>query len=339
MENPLLTWDDGAHEDLGLIKVTLETHQYEIVGSIGSGSFAGVYSIRSLRYHQEFVAKVSRHNGLGCPKDATEISALSSIVHPYVVAIYDAFLDNKFLYIILEYCRGGSLETLVSGLGLLVPPRLYTVCLQLADALLECHRKQIAHQDIKPTNVLLDRWERPKLADFGLSHQFSDGFLTRGMVGSFGYMAPEVMSGCCHDASLSDVWSLGVTFYYISVGALPWAAESCIKLESIIRSGMCPNPTTLAPGFRTLLRKMMTVDVNIRPSLEWVIDQLNALIQKGVAEQAKQDRIRSKLPLLNASFLIPPSPNTRGPLLNTVCRRVSLRTSQRAETFETNIGK
>jgi serine/threonine protein kinase len=286
MSSPLLPWEEGLHADESLIKATLLEHQLEVIGSIGFGSYAGVYACRSLRYDHEFVAKVSLHDGSCSPESSTEIKVLKTIVHPHVVAIYDAFSDDSFLYVILEYCRGGSLKTLISEVGAIHPPRLYTLCLQIADALHECHRHRIAHQDIKPANVLLDSYVRPKVADFGLSHQFDGPTASTGCrVGSLAFMAPEILTGSRRDAFRCDVWSLGVTFYYMAVGQMPWQAESSVQLEGIIKSGVYQVPAGVSMGFRAVLRKMLTVDPNQRASLESIIEELSAVVQEASGEK------------------------------------------------------
>jgi serine/threonine protein kinase len=287
MSQPVLLWEDGKHFDEGLVTSSLRDRGYELMGLIGQGSYAGLFLIRSSRYNTDFVAKISVHGEFECQEDNSEVSALKLAMHPNILAIYGTFSDSKFLYAILEYCQGGSLLTLVMDQGAMHGLRLYSTCHQMAQALQHLHRKNIAHQDIKPANVLLDSHMRPKLADFGLSREFADAQRsTRARVGSLAYMAPEVISGNAHDPFPSDVWSLGVTFFYIAAGYLPWSAECCAELENIIMSGVCPSLCDVAPAFRVLVLKMLMINVAKRATIDWVVDRLGALVADTTADEA-----------------------------------------------------
>jgi serine/threonine protein kinase len=288
MSHAVLLWEDGKYYDEALVTSSLQSRGYELVGPIGMGSYAGVFLIRSSRYQTDFVAKISVHSEMTDPEDTSEISVLKQMVHPNILAIYDTFSDSKFLYAILEYCQGGSLLTLVGDQGAMRGVRLYTTCHQLAQALQHLHRKNIAHQDIKPANVLLDAHNRPKLADFGLSREFADPqSRTRTRVGSLAYMAPEVIVGNARDPFPSDIWSLGVTFFYMAAGCLPWHAESAAELENIIMSGVCPSLRDVCTTFRVLVMKMLMVKVAGRATIDWVVDQLGTL----VADAGNEDTV------------------------------------------------
>jgi len=205
------------------------------------------------------------------------------------------------------------------------------MCHQIASALLECHQRQIAHQDIKPANVLLDQYGRPKLADFGLSQQFDGQAKTQQRVGSLAYMAPEVLSGGHRDAFRSDVWSLGITFYYMAVGRLPWNAETSFELETIIKSGVYPNPTNCVPSFRAVLRKMLTPEPAQRPPLEWVVAQLGAIVQETQPEKGAEPfrgHRSGSMPLMARGSW------ANGLLLAPGARRISTGMKSRIETFQ-----
>jgi serine/threonine protein kinase len=299
MSQQVLLWEEGKHFDEGLVTSSLREREYELVSPIGQGSYAGVYLIRSSRYHTDFVAKISVRAECDCPADISEITVLKQLMHPNVLAIYDTFSDSKFIYAILEYCQGGSLLTLVVDQGALRGVRLYTTCHQIAQALQHLHRKNIAHQDIKPANVLLDSHMRPKLADFGLSREFADPqSRTRARVGSLAYMAPEVIVGDARDPFPSDVWSLGVTFFYVAAGYLPWHAESTAELENIILSGVCPSLRDVVPAFRMLVMKMLMVKVPKRVTIDWVVDQLGALVADATGEETLASGVPAHSPAL-----------------------------------------
>ncbi|KAH0795704.1 CAMK family protein kinase [Histomonas meleagridis] len=183
--------------------------------------------------------------------------------------MYKFFFDSSgcTLSIILEYCAGGSLKDVVLKEGPIKPPKLYWLCYQILDALSYCHEKNIAHRDIKPANILIDSYGRPKLADFGLSKIIEKGESTTSCTGSRPYMAPEIINRQNADPFLADIWSLGVTFYAIALGHLPWCCHSGIELDVAINIGMLPFPSNIDPAFRELIRSMVVVDPTKRMSL------------------------------------------------------------------------
>lgn len=211
-------------------------HGYTLISKIGQGGFSVVYLVESQKYNQHFVIKVS--NNKKSDETETEIKTLIKLNHPNIISIYEYFTDDEYIYLVLEYCPGGSMETYIKRNGKLPKPLLYQVCAHLLSALYLCHSLHIAHRDIKPANILIDQYGRPKLADFGLSSEFVDGESTRGVGGSRLYMAPEIIQKKAYDAFKADVWALGVSFYQMAVGNTPWPDENLNEVEFAINMGM-----------------------------------------------------------------------------------------------------
>jgi len=104
-------------------------------------------------------------------------------------------------------------------------------------AINECHEKNVSHQDIKPSNVLIDAYGRAKLADFGLSKNIDMMVKSSRFCGSLPYLAPEVVLKQKHDPFKADIWSLGITFYVMAFGKSPWNAKSEDNLLKQIMRG------------------------------------------------------------------------------------------------------
>ncbi|KAL0489845.1 mitogen-activated protein kinase kinase [Acrasis kona] len=140
---------------------------------------------------------------------------------PYVIELFDAFLRQGSLFILLEYMDRGSLNKILSKFGAM--PEDITSCIaqQLLVALNFLHNKGVVHRDIKPENVLLNSAGVCKLADFGMAGIIdSKSKVFKTFQGTALYMSPERLKGQEHGFD-SDIWSLGLTVAELSVGHLP----------------------------------------------------------------------------------------------------------------------
>ncbi|KAF6081674.1 hypothetical protein HJG60_008714 [Phyllostomus discolor] len=106
---------------------------------------------------------------------------------------------------------------------------------QMISALHYCHRKNIVHRDLKPENILLDDNLNIKVADFGLSRDFTNYKLTT-VCGTFAYMAPEILERQVYDGPKADVWSLGVILYRMLTGDELFVEDSEAKVLKEIHS-------------------------------------------------------------------------------------------------------
>lgn len=206
---------------------TLANRGYNLIKEIGSGASSHCYLATSVKYNTEFVIKtidLSLNSSDNCTLTKSyerEICALGQTIHPNIIHIYDHFIEGKQLFLILEYCPGGSIKNQIQTYGTVNPVKIRKYAKDICSALSYCQKQQISHHDIKPANILIDSYGRAKLADFGLAQvnkeSFSDTF-----GGSLAYMAPEVVKKCPYDPFKADIWSLGVTVYQMATGSLPF---------------------------------------------------------------------------------------------------------------------
>jgi serine/threonine protein kinase len=132
------------------------------------------------------------------------------------------FSDDKFLYAALEYCSMGCLMDRLQSGGPLRGAELYSVCHDVAMGLARCHSRNVAHCDIKPHNILIDRHGRAKLADFDLSQLVAAGEQSSRFLGSPLFKAPEVIDKIKFDPFAVDICSLGVTLFWIATAKSPF---------------------------------------------------------------------------------------------------------------------
>lgn len=254
---------------------TMQEHEYKILNPIGEGGFATCFTCFSEKYNCTYCVKLMELSSERKTLPETfnaEINSLIKVTHPNVVGIYDYFNSKNILYIILEYCTGGSLDRIIQKKKKIEPPELYSMCKQILTALQVVHSLGIAHRDIKPQNILLDNHQRPKLADFGLAQQITKSELSERFSGSLPFKSPEILNMKPYDPFLGDVWALGVTFYYMAFGELPWKANTMTDWKLLVESGITNFPNA-SPGinFNRALKRMIEPKVTQRASLEEII--------------------------------------------------------------------
>jgi serine/threonine protein kinase len=238
---------------------------------IGSGGFAVVHEVQARKYEgvTNFVVKIvdrSVEDDALMDSFAAEVSALSVLLHPNVIQFFNFFHSESFLYIVLEHCPGGSVRDLIVRQGPIPFPQLQPFASQLVSALHFCHGKNIAHRDIKPSNILIDKYGRAKLADFGLALLIIRCEFISSHVGSLAYIAPELIRGQPFDPLRTDIWALGVTFYEMATGMLPWESGNTEGMKEEIIEGRFASPPNVPDDFVQAIAQMLNVDPQMRPT-------------------------------------------------------------------------
>lgn len=156
-----------------------------------------------------------------------EARILAGLDHPHVVPVYDIGATEQFpCYIVYKFIEGQDLGAVIQQ-G--VPPyhRSARLVAAIADALHAAHQRGLVHRDVKPRNILLDADGRPYLADFGLALRDEETGTGITWAGTPDYMSPEQASGeLVRLDGRSDIFSLGVVFYQLLTGTLPFRGRS-----------------------------------------------------------------------------------------------------------------
>ena len=253
------------------LEPVLDRHDLKLLEKLGSGGFGSVYHVFSRRYQEEFALKVIQKNELS----SRETFALTNLRHPNIVTVYDIFEDDSHVFLVLEYCPGGSFEQLYRDGVILQREQLQVHFKDILLALAYCHSHGIAHRDIKPGNILIDRHKRVKLVDFGLAEKCEKGDVCAGFVGSRKFAAPEIKSSRKWDPFAADVWSLGVTFYMMATGTDPWEddGDSPISQTGDDHTGVYDIPSRLDGDVARFIRSTMEYN----PQFRLTVPQLLAL--------------------------------------------------------------
>ena len=220
---------------------------------LGQGGFATVYRARQVQLNREVAVKIdnrvlrTERDRRRFLREAHAAARLSG--HPHVVSVHDAnFTPQGTPYLVMELCTGGSLADVVRREGPLGADRVRQLGVQLADALAAAHAEGVLHRDIKPGNILLDRYGTAKLADFGLAALLDaegSSTVTRDAL-SPSYAPPEAFA-MAQPTPAADVYALAATLYDLLAGKpprpVPWPVESFDHLGEVLRS-----PVPRVPG-------------------------------------------------------------------------------------------
>ena len=265
--------ENKAVLDIPKVSRTCMQHGYMLDKKLGRGGNASVFLVKSLKYNCDFCVKVSHSADKSTERD-NEIQTLMNLNHPNIVRIYEFFEDDEYFYMILEYCVGGSLYDLVAHEGALPYERLVPMCVQICEAVKAFHEQHVAHRDIKPANILLDMYGRPKLADFGLSGFFQGDTTVKSHAGSLAFMDPEIWKiKTGHNPFKSDIWALGVTFFYLATGRLPWETSSMQEMLKSCALGYVDYDFTDMPKpLIDVLRGMINIHVAARLNINDVLE-------------------------------------------------------------------
>ncbi|MGH7680543.1 MAG: protein kinase domain-containing protein [Candidatus Eiseniibacteriota bacterium] len=258
---------------------------YEILEVLGAGGMGEVYRAKDTRLDRTVAVKVLLGDLSASPEIRArferEARAASSLNHPNICAIYDVGHQDGVDYIVMEHLEGENLAARINR-GALPAEELLRIAIQVADALDKAHRQGLIHRDLKPANIMLTK-SGAKLLDFGLaratglasnlselsrSPTMSRPLTTEGtIVGTFQYIAPEVLEGAEADAR-SDIFAFGATLFEMATGKRAFEGKSQASVIAAILERVPPPISTIQPlappALERLVQQCMAKDPDDR---------------------------------------------------------------------------
>ncbi len=227
---------------------------YAIDSFLGKGGMARVYLATHTTLERPCAVKVLHpdlvaRNGDYVSAFLAEARSAASLVHPNVVTIHTIGSDQGLHFIEIEFVAGRSVQRLVDAGHPLDPTLVASLMVQMCAALAEAHRVGMVHRDIKPSNALVTADWVAKLSDFGLAKRVVGadlGASQQSLVGTPYYMAPELFDGQ-HADKRSDIYAMGVTFFHLLTGRLPFVDRSVVDLAQRHRNDPAPDVSVLRP--------------------------------------------------------------------------------------------
>lgn len=212
-----------------------------------------------------------------------EARTVAGLDHEGIVPIYDIGQAQGQWFLAMRLLTGGDLVSRFGGTA--IPPRqALDIVRRIASALAHVHVRGIVHRDIKPANILFDQEGQPILADFGIAkiHASTGITQTGATIGTVRYMSPEQARGYALTGK-ADVYSLGVMFYEMLCGAVPFKGESMAVLYQHCNEPPPPLPAPLK-AFQPLMDGLLAKDPVDRPSAEQLVhlmDEHRAALSAG----------------------------------------------------------
>ena len=251
----------------------LLAQRYQIVQILGQGGMGAVYKATDLELNRTVAVKVIRRD-LARDKAIVdrfkqELLLSHQVTHRNVVRIYDLSEADGMKFITMEYVEGENLLTLLHEKKKFSPSEAVEIMLQVCRALEAAHSVGVIHRDLKPQNIMRDTTGRILVMDFGLARTLEgDGMTQSGaLVGTMEYMSPEQALGKPLDQR-SDIFALGLIFYEMLTGQMPFKADSTIA--SLIRrtqervAPVSDHDNTIPPSVSNIVTKCLERDLELR---------------------------------------------------------------------------
>jgi serine/threonine-protein kinase len=234
-------------------------NRYKAIKLIGEGGFGEVWKAEDESLGRVVALKIISKEKLerSTPEQQQEFverfkreaRILAALKHIHILALFDYGETEGLRYLVIPYHEGGTLEDRLqrARLTLAQTDRFFS---QLADALDYAHRQKIVHRDLKPANVLVDQEDNIQLSDFGISKLLEDSAhltQTGTAMGTPDYMSPEQFKGMPLDGR-SDIYSMGVMLYEMTVGRPPFEADNKWTLAQMHISNTPPSPSSINPN-------------------------------------------------------------------------------------------
>ncbi len=205
--------------------------RYQIIEELGKGGMGKVYKVLDKEVKAKIALKLIKPEIASDKKTIerfrNELKTARDISHKNICRMYDLNKEEGSYYITMEYVSGEDLKSFIRRARRLDIGTAITIAKQVCDGLAEAHRLGVLHRDLKPSNIMIDKEGNVRIMDFGIARSLeSKGITGAGvMIGTPEYMSPEQVEGKDTDQR-SDIYSLGIILYEMTLGQLPFEADT-----------------------------------------------------------------------------------------------------------------
>ena len=267
---------------------------FRLVDKIASGGMGTIFKAHSIHNKSDYAAvKILKEelftDETNKKRFKREAAIIDKLEHPNIIKIFERGESNQTLFIAMEFLEGKTLESKINEEGQLKLRESLHIMIQISDAIAFIHSKNIIHRDLKPDNIMLIEKDGDsffvKLLDFGLAKMEFETRLTQSgnFLGTLRYLAPEQVLDA-HSVPANDIFSMGVTFYYMLCGKNPFPGKTAIEIMREIIVKEPARVSELRPGIPgeldTLVMQMMNKEPGERPSATSIRDKLQHLMQR-----------------------------------------------------------
>lgn len=319
-----------------VVDLRMKAADFDLIKVIGRGAFGEVQLVRHKSTRHVYAMKLLSKVEMIKRSDSTffweERHIMAHANSEWILKLHFAFQDPKYLYMVMDYMPGGDLVSLMSNYD--IPEKwakFYTM--EIVLALDVIHGMGFVHRDVKPDNMLIDKYGHLKLADFGTCMRMGPDGLVRASnaVGTPDYISPEVLQSQNGEGVYGrecDWWAVGIFLYEMLIGDPPFYADSLVgtygKIMDHRNSLQFPDDIEISKDAKSLIRGLLTdrikrlgknsVDeIKLHPFFnndQWSFENLRDSVPPVVPELSSDDDTRNfddidKSDALDESFPVP----------------------------------
>ncbi len=227
--------------------------RYKIISELGHGGMSDVFEARDIIFKRTVAIKIIKFENSNKIENLirfqNEARFSAAFNHPNIVKIYDYGEHNNLPYIVNEYMKSQTLRDVLDYKKNLGLNETCQIMLQLCDAVIEVHSKNIIHRDIKPQNIYYLSDGTVKLSDFGISVLLNSPLNVnenKKVMGTVQYLAPELVYGkkCSFQ---SDIYAMGITMFELLTGQVPFDASKVSDIAYMQVNDEMPSVLTIIP--------------------------------------------------------------------------------------------
>jgi len=228
-----------------------------------------------------------------------ELRIHMTLKHPHICKIEDVIYQPSCIFVFMEYCANGDMFQWLNKMPLDINLRFVA---QIISAISYLHERGIAHQDIKPENILIDQNWDIKIADFG-NCDSTKNCQKLSFYGTVDYAPPEVFQQTIFDKKAIDIWQIGILFFEMFTGYLPWGTDKSV-LPDQITGGLISIPPDVPFVVQKLIKSCAVVNPKERATIEEVkrIEENKKKIKKAIVSSGRQICWKSTLNLRKDSM-------------------------------------
>ena len=292
------------------MRVPARFANFILLSQLGKGGMGSVYKAYDETLGRTVALKVMQQS-IGQDRAFVEqflqeARALAAINHPHIVQIYSYGEDNGQPYIVMELVDGNRLDHLQEKHKALDEAFVLQTAIQIIQGLQAANAAGMTHGDIKPANILYDKSNSAKVADFGLARFKGEKPKPGEVWGTPYYVAPEVVKGQAPNAG-SDIYSLGGTLYHVLTGEPPFNCETVTDTVLLRFKEPAPDPrvfkNSVTPKTAAILLRMLEMDPFARyPTYESLLRDVSVaiepLLEARSGKKKKPEKKSAAVPLI-----------------------------------------